>query len=149
MQGRAVLLKMLLNVLLIVLASATTYSSAEVYRWVDKDGKVHFTDKPPVETAENITRQVSKQNLDTSREEQIKLNQLHREAAAPQQTRQEPTAAQAYALATQCAAAKNRLRRISGNVIFIDDDGKVVKVTEKERQAKVAELKAQIEHNCL
>lgn len=143
MQGR--------TLLFILLASLSFHGMAEVYRWVDKDGKVHFTDKPPAANAENITEQVSKQNLDTSREELNKLEQLHRETAAQQrrgQPQQEQTTAQAYAQATRCAAAQTRLKNISRNVIFLDEKGKVVKVNEKERQEMVAEVKAYIHNNC-
>lgn len=142
MQGRALLFMVLLGF--------SSGSLAEVYRWVDKAGKVHFSDKPPAANAENITKQVNKQNLDTSREELNKLEQLHRDTAQQQrqQTQLEPTAAQAYALATHCAAAKTRLKNISRNVIFLDGDGKVVNVNEKERQEMVAELTAHIHNNC-
>ncbi|AQT60846.1 hypothetical protein CBP51_09320 [Cellvibrio mixtus] len=143
MQGRTLLLMIFLG--------CSAMGNAEVYRWVDKDGKVHFTDKPPAANAEDITKQVSKQNLDTSREELNKVQQLHIQETEAQQQRnaqQAMSAGEAYALATRCAAAKNRLRRISGNVIFIDDQGKVVKTTEKERQAMVAELTTYIDNHC-
>lgn len=140
------------TLLFILLLGFSINSMAEVYRWVDKDGKVHFTDKPPTADAENITKQVNKQNLDTSREELNKVQQLHlQEAQAQRQQRQhaqEISASEAYARGANCTAAKNRLRRISGNVIFLDDQGKVVKTTEQERQAMVAELTTYIDNNC-
>ena len=41
---------------LVIAASAT---AAEMYRWVDKDGKVHYTDSPPPASA----KQVQEKNL--------------------------------------------------------------------------------------
>jgi hypothetical protein len=49
---------------------------------------------------------------------------------------------------SRCNRAKARLQEITGHVIFLDDDGKVVKVTEKERQQRVAEMNALISENC-
>lgn len=36
------------------LAFASAISKAQVYRWVDADGKVHYTDQPPPPTAKNV-----------------------------------------------------------------------------------------------
>src|SRR5690606_33482151 len=70
-----------------VLIAAALFSSlnlfslstrAEVYRWVDEDGNVHYSDKKPKTDAEDITRQVSKQNIDTSLDEQRRVQQICR-----------------------------------------------------------------------
>ena len=36
-------------------AAATAQAQSTVYRWVDKDGKVQFTDTPPPKEATSIT----------------------------------------------------------------------------------------------
>lgn len=48
-----------LALLLVCSALACTAGAAEMYRWVDKDGKVHYTDSPPPATA----RKVEEKNL--------------------------------------------------------------------------------------
>jgi glutaredoxin len=35
---------------------ALALAQASVYRWVDKDGKVHYSDTPPVEPQKNLTQ---------------------------------------------------------------------------------------------
>lgn len=35
---------------------ATAHAQSDVYRWVDKDGKVHFSDAPPPEDAQQVTQ---------------------------------------------------------------------------------------------
>ncbi len=35
---------------------ALAFSQATVYRWVDKDGKVHYSDTPPPEPAKSLTQ---------------------------------------------------------------------------------------------
>ena len=132
--------------LLVISINAT----AEVYRWVDNSGKVHYTDKKPAPTAENITKKVSKQNVDSSSGELRKVEQIHNRNAARQQehphTRAQTNAQQQRQ--SECSAAQQRLNKISGRVIFLDDDGKVVTVNEQERQTMVAELKQEIQTNC-
>lgn len=59
--------------LFIVLLMSASSSQAEVYRWVDENGKTHYSDKKPKTDAEDITQAVKKQNIDTSIEEQRKL----------------------------------------------------------------------------
>src|SRR5690606_29456550 len=51
---------------------------AEVYRWVDAEGKTHYSDKKSDKHAADITAEVSQQNIDTSIEEQRKLQKIFR-----------------------------------------------------------------------
>jgi hypothetical protein len=137
------------TLLLIGLLSVSINTVAEVYRWVDKDGKVHYTDRKPAANAENITKDVNKQNLDSSSREIARINQMHREdedAARIEQHKHEQ--ARAQAMQAPCAAAQTRLRKMKGRVVFVDKAGKAVTVTEKERQEKVAELERYISNNC-
>ena len=41
---------------LLLIAAAGTASAGELYRWVDEDGKVHYTDQPPPPQAPNSER---------------------------------------------------------------------------------------------
>lgn len=43
-----------LALVLVCSALACTAGAAEMYRWVDKDGKVHYTDSPPPATAKKV-----------------------------------------------------------------------------------------------
>lgn len=141
MQGR--------TLVLIGLFSFSINTSAEVYRWVDDKGKVHYTDKKPAPNAENITKEVNKQNLDSSSKEVERVAQIIREEEEAKRALQEKqTQAYAQAMQAPCAAAKERLKKMKGYVIFIDDAGKAVTVTEKERQEKVTELESFIHSNC-
>ena len=45
------------------LIMACTTAHAEVYRWTDANGKVHFSDKRPKSAAEDITEKVMKQRM--------------------------------------------------------------------------------------
>jgi hypothetical protein len=43
-------------VLVVLTLAATSLSAAQLYRWVDADGKVHYTDKPPPKEAKDIEK---------------------------------------------------------------------------------------------
>lgn len=123
--------------------------NAEVYRWVDKDGKVHYTDQKPANDAEDVTRQVNKQNIDSSTNEMRKVESiLRKENDADREYYQQQAQEDAQARQQQCNWARKRMNEISGNVIFVDDAGKVVKVTETERQKMVADVSKIIQENC-
>ena len=51
-------------------------------------------------------------------------------------------------LADMCRDAESYLRAIEGRVVFTDDQGKEIKVSEKERQNKVIKMKAIIRQKC-
>ena len=39
----------------VLLAASQAQAQSSVYRWVDKEGKVHFSDSPPVEETKNLS----------------------------------------------------------------------------------------------
>jgi hypothetical protein len=46
--------------LLLALAGGAA-SAGDIYRWVDKDGKAHLSDRPPADPPKNMTRQDSRE----------------------------------------------------------------------------------------
>ena len=55
---------------------------------------------------------------------------------------------QAERLEKYCREAKERLVAISGRVLFVDDNGEAVKVTEQERGVMAKELEKDINERC-
>lgn len=124
---------------------------AEVYRWVDENGKTHYSDKKPRTEAEDITQAIKKQNIDTSIEEQRKLqdifrpeNEADREFYRQQQLKNQPTPEDIQ----HCNNLRHYLNKIDGRVQFIDEDGKAVPVTEKQRQQRVEEVQRYLAQHC-
>jgi hypothetical protein len=133
---------------LLLLASSP---QAEVYRWVDENGKTHYSDKKPKSEAEDITEAVKKQNIDTSIEEQRKLqeifrpeNDADREYYRQQQLKNQPTPEHIQ----HCNKQRRYLSKIDGRVQFVDEEGNVVPVTEKQRQQRVEELQRYLVEHC-
>ncbi len=121
---------------------------AEVYRWTDANGKVHFGDKKPAEAAENITEKVKTTNLDTSASEHQKLETLFRKENEADREYQRQQAKPDPELLQRCAEAKNYLSRISGRVQFLDEQGKPVNISEAERNQHAQQMQQLIKENC-
>lgn len=124
---------------------------AEIYRWVDEHGKTHYSDKKPKTNAEDITLEVKKQNIDTSMEEQRKLQQIFRaeneadrEFYRQQQLKNQPSPEHRQ----HCNEMRSYLNKIDGRVQFIDEDGKVVPVTEAQRRQRVEETQRYLDEHC-
>ncbi|PUA28247.1 MAG: hypothetical protein B0W54_17375 [Cellvibrio sp. 79] len=144
------------KLLVFILLATSLNSTAEIYRWVDKNGKVHFTDKKPSTEAENITKDVKTQNIDTSNGEIQKIAAMReleeknrQEQLQQEQTRQREHKEKLAELnQSNCEQARKRLVDISGYVVFTDEQRRAINVTEKERQQMVAELKQDIQTYC-
>lgn len=131
-----------------LLISISSIVNAEVYRWIDKEGKTHFTDNKPKTAAEDITAKVKKQNIDTSTQEHQKLEAIFRkENAADREFALQQTQPSEEQL-ERCKKAKSYLNNIDGRVQFIDAQGKIVNVTEEQRKARVIETQNFIHKNC-
>lgn len=135
----------------LIFTGSFNLAQAEIYRWVDADGKTHYSDKKPNTDAEDITEAVNKQNIDTSIDEQRKVQQIFRtENAADRayyrqrQLEQQPSSEQLK----WCRDQRKYLSAISGRVQFIDEQGKMINVTEKERQEEVTKVTRRIEESC-
>lgn len=132
----------------------STPSLSEIYRWVDNQGKVHFSDKKPpsTEAAEDISGQLQPLNSDSSASETAKLQQVfqgetpeeqaYRQQQQAQQQQQEDLREQG------CQKARQQLSILRGRVAFIDPDGKEVVITEEERVRRADELDRQIRQHC-
>lgn len=138
----------MIKLALVVLVMLSCTAQAEVYRWTDANGKVHYGDKKPAEAAENITEKVKKTNVDTSTAEHQKLETLFRKENAADRDYQAQQAQPNQDLLQRCAEAKDYLYKISGRVQFLDDDGKPVHISESERDHRAKEMQNIIKENC-
>lgn len=139
--------------LLMALLSATSVANAEVYRWVDDNGKVHFSDKKPsAKPADNITQSVGKTNIDQSSQESRKLEKLFaRETEAEKQLRmqqREQERAHREKVNAECEKARKTLKKFEGPVYFVDKDGKSYDVSLEEKKRREEALRRKITRHC-
>lgn len=134
-----------------LLLGTAAVSAEELYRWVDKDGKVHFGDRPPLEArAEDIGGDLKPINAaDATRTrkpshsgQRDDLQQDYRDRKKRQQLQRRQKMAQA------CQKARRRLHSLQGRVAFVDQQGREVRLTERERQRMAEELQREIGRVC-
>jgi len=140
-------------ILLAGFSFASTQCYAEVYRWVDEQGNVHFGDKIHAnKQTQDITQDTQLKNLDNSAqrtEQSLHQIDLRQQAqSAESQQRQSQTNSKAEQRAQACREAKQHLRIIEGPVIFLDDNKQPVQVSEKKRQQRADALGSDIKKYC-
>lgn len=133
---------------------AAPLAGAQVYQWVDEDGNKHFSDKPPPDKkgARDISGTLKPANIDGSRAERQKLNQLFAEPTAEEtlykKQKQAADKSKQNKKQQYCSYLKERLRKISRRVMFVDKQGNDVKVSEAERKQRVKNLEQKIRQRC-
>ena len=143
--------------LLLSLALLAPLAGAEIYKWTDAQGHVHFGDKP-VDKEKGHEVQVrdykpgtDKEVLDvyqrTDRIYDAKDKQRQDEAAKAKAA-QDDQASREQKAKDKCFQARERERNLDGPVVFVDDYGKPVKVTDAERKQELQELRKWIAANC-
>lgn len=140
----------------LILAASATASSAEMYRWVDENGRVHFGDRPPTDAkAEDVSGDLTPINsirsngsrrpiLTTATRSRVsqKVDDEYRE----RQLREKQEKQQKMKKA--CDKARSDLEAIQGRVVFLDNNGKEVRRTERERQQIAEKLQREIKYYC-
>lgn len=119
---------------------------AEVYTWVDEDGKRHYSDQPPADAGHEVEQKDYEiTNIDRG---YPPASVIPRDEDEPGPEERERDAAHQKQLAAACAEARERLRTMRGPVRFWDEDGHPVHVTEREREAMARDLEKEIEERC-
>ena len=121
-----------------------------VYKWSDPDGTVHYTALPPqgVE-AERIPIRVAP--AAARRQVQQSSSPSSGASDSRQVDSRGRTPEQVAFLKQQCEAARSNIRALEsggGNSRFVGPDGNVIRFTEQERQAEIAENRAYLDEHC-
>ncbi len=139
----------LCSALYLVVASA----SAEIYKWVDEDGKVHYGDKP-VENASEVSVDTSKKghmNPGAARQDmQRRLVDAYDEDRQKKNEEQDKSRKQKKKLQAQCTRARDKLRRImqASSLYDLDKDGNRVTLSKEQRLSSTQSLREHIRKNC-
>ncbi|NIB39597.1 DUF4124 domain-containing protein [Pseudomaricurvus alkylphenolicus] len=138
-------------VLLVLLPGAAI--KAEVYRWVDDQGRVHYSDKRPSQAeAEDISDDLKPVNVDESNRERTKMERLFRKKTdaelAHEQQQQQQQQLQRQKHENQCERARRALKGMQGRVVFRRADGSEEVVSEKERERRAEAFRQQIQQHC-
>ncbi len=141
-------------VLIVGLLFAPSCVDAQVYRWVDDQGRVHFSDHPPPgREAERVAIESRPTDLEATlieqieREERLRLIDEDRaDDAADEAANQEHR----ERLARACEQARARVARIESarRLSRVEEDGSRHVYNDEERQAALLEARGQVSEWC-
>ena len=128
----------------------------EIYKWVDADGKVHYSGTKPIETeSERVNVKTGKTGMTTGAETVDRLKQEAEDEA--EKIREEGIPAQppvpslpANEVKRRCKAAQQDLATIQsrGQLRERDEKGNTTYVTEEEKQRRIKAARKQIREYC-
>lgn len=142
--------------LLAFVAYPVVAENQNMYKWIDDQGEVHYSQFPPsggksekmrapssppataVESAENnLQKQIKDMNQEE--EEQLQGAKDAESWAKIQKIRRK-----------NCETANKNLANLQrgGNVRYLGPDGQAMRLTEEERQKRIEEANKQIKENC-
>jgi len=127
--------------------------SAEIYKWIDAEGKTHYGDQPGKQAQQLELDTTKKGHINTgeSREEKRqKLLDAMSEDRARENEEKEKRLAKQKKSERQCAWATDRLKRYerASYLYDLDKDGNRVAMSNEERSKRTEDLRKNISRHC-
>lgn len=129
---------------------------AEIYKWVDADGKTHFGDhKPSTKSVETLNLPTSTEsstapaNNDDYKERQRKLLEAMRSEREAKEAAEQKQAKEQAQQQKNCVAMKDYLRNISnGRIYDLNSKGERVYASDAEREKEIKNVQNAISTSC-
>jgi hypothetical protein len=140
--------------LLFVLLSMALQLQAEVYKWVDEQGRVHFSDRPDAGASTEIKiKEQQPQSSDGQNDRQLQMQRMldvYAEERADKKEAQQKQQAERKKRKQNCARAKDRYNtHIRARGIYnLGNDGERQYLSEAERTRHIKQLKSDIARWC-
>ena len=143
-------------IILLFLSLAANAALAEMYKWVDDEGNVHYGDRPPVKNEfEKMKPPPAADEKEAMRLQQRTKNilqqqmQVDADRAREKQASRKPDA-QKVSIEKRCKRDRAELvfYKKSGKHSILDQDGNLTRVKSSERKQKITELESFIAQNC-
>lgn len=145
------------SVMFFLLSLISTTSFAEIYKWVDEHGKVHYGDAPAGQSSTqiNIAQPDAEKSLPNSDavnrdERRRRLAEAMEEDRLQKQEQKQKAREQKETLNKKCVYARDTLKQYeaAGNLYDLDKDGNRIFMSEEEKQSTIDNLRAQIKQHC-
>ncbi len=133
----------------LVLALCGNVMAAQVYKWVDAQGVTHFGAQPPqgqqVETVNTVTAPAKSTTMPAPVvEDETEVDQQSIDRKVKRQVAEQETERKRY-----CETMRTNLAQLQNNPrVRVEEKGETRRITEEERQAKIAETRSKIAENC-
>jgi hypothetical protein len=139
------------------LALISMPAHCEIYKWVDSNNEVQYTQMPPPQGVESVRIDtLPGAGADDPAEDETRLEESIK-ASEEQKQQQEKTAADAELQAEitrisrqNCITARNNLEQLSrsGQIRYRTGDGEVLRLSEEDRNQRIEEARSQIKEFC-
>jgi actin-related protein len=130
-------------------------AEAQIYKWTDAEGHVHYTQEPPPPGVEGKEMKPPPPPPASAADEEERLETLKEtleERKAQREEAADAARAEEEARRTRqhnCEVARKRLEQAQfPRVSFVEPDGTERRATEEERQREIAEAQAQVNDFC-
>ena len=140
------------TLLVVILASANVYS--EIYRWVDDNGKVQFSDRPVASNSKLLEIDTSKNVYGGGKvmnRQQDLLDRYQKQDNQDQKKRQQEKREKAKQEQRNlaCVRAKDKLTRFEGSSLYtLDAQGERIYFSEEKRKQAINEYRKTIKKHC-
>ncbi len=133
-----------------------TALGAEVYRWTDSNGQVHFSQRPPPVDAEKLelpeggAPAAADTSLDKRRERQRRVLQSYEYEREQKKAAATKAEQEKREMAAKCADMEKRWRRLSygGPLYYRNDGGEREYLSEQQRTEEKARLRPYFKRYC-
>lgn len=135
----------------------TLAAPAEIYKWVDDEGKVHYGEKPPNTTTDKAVETIKiKDDVDTSDNQRAneafkkksKSLDENRKKRKKEKLAKKKKAGDQAKMKKTCEAAKKLLAGYQMPKVALVEGGEYTWLNEEQQQAKIKETKALIKKVC-
>jgi len=139
---------------IVALLQFNASAQAEVYRWVDEAGKVHFGDRQPEavkdrEKIEEISESLGRSNIDSSRKDREQLNNIFaRESEQERQYDKKSKNSDYGNNSKRCEQARYELDMYDGRMALVDKNGNDLKLSEKDRKQRALQAREDVDSYC-
>ncbi len=141
------------HVIVLMLAFGITESNAEIYKWTDEQGNIHYGDKPNKRASEVQVDISKKGHISTDTDRQLKRKNLidafnkDREYENKQKSEAQKKNKK---LKRACIRAKDQLRNYTkARALYdLDKDGNRIIISDEERNSATQNLKNNINKYC-
>ncbi len=128
-------------------------AQAEMYKWTDEQGNVHFSDKPHANARKLEIRTPRSSGIGASNHQRRSQQDLLRDMQASRHKREQKAAEDARAREQrerECTVLRNRLRTYEevDYVFYRDDSGKKKRLSSDYKKKEEQKLREQIAQNC-
>lgn len=136
----------------------STPTVGAIYKWVDENGKVHYSDQPPPEEEDSQEIDIESNSSSPTptltdeehRQKRKRLLDAYSKERADKEAEQAKTAAAEEKRRIWCARANDELRQMkqAGYLYDYDESGQKVIYSKEKRETATRQYAAEIEENC-